>query len=140
MIYHDLEELNKIIFEMNDICSDNGILLGIYPRVDYFCYTMNDAYNEEFLCGKGIIYKYEKHNNPFLKELDRLIVKSDRKNLNYVKDRKYKYGDIMIRNEYLCYDCNKCDNFYVCKSDDFLDVFCMHNDYIKDEIMIVIDE
>lgn len=140
MIYHDLDELNMIIVEMNTLCSDYGISLQVYPKKDYFCYKLTDGLNEDFICGHGFIYQYEKHSNPFLEEIDRMIFKQDRKNMNYIKDKKYKYGDIMTRNEYLCYECNMSDLFYVCKTQDFLDTFCLHSDYLKDEVFSSVDE
>ena len=142
MLYHHLGDLNKIMIEMIRLGYQMGFQLSFVAGKKWIDYKVTNESNEEFNCGNGIIYKYKEHENKIFDEIDEMIDKEERKEFNYYKGKGkgYKYGEIIIRNEYLCYECRMINNFYVCKGDEFLDTFCMHTDFLKDEMMCMIDE
>lgn len=140
MIYHDLDELNKVIVSLNNYCSDMGFNITVTPSNNYFNYRITDENSKEFYVSSGLIYKYTKHNSKYLGMFDENILEGNRIEFNYMKDKSYKYGHILTRNDYVCNECKESKNLYVCKTFDFLDVFCLHSDYIKDEIMCLVDE
>ena len=133
MFYHELNKLNDVIKGMQDLCVEGGISLKIMARDDYFNFVMTDALSEDFIVNSGLIYKFKEHDVGFLKEIDKKIIAEDRFNFNYFRGNSYD-------NAYVCKGCVNNIEGFVCRAGDTVDVFCLHSDYLRDEISCYIDE
>ena len=130
MIHHELDDLNEILLKMKMNGLENGLQVEFKNCKEYFKYIIYNELSDNVEVCKGIMYKYDKHNNLELKIYDEMI---KAKKMIY-----WLYPD--IKNDYICFECMNNKEIYINKNEYAMEAFCVHSNYIKDDILFNVDE
>ena len=116
-------EINEIMIIFSKICFKNNVL----PFIDLNKHSFSYEYTFEGKIHRGLFFSLNKCEN--FTEKKKKIFK-----LNLVQFSQF--GSKFIINTYVCQNCIKGDGdeLFVHSTRHDIEVFCLHSDYIKDDI------
>lgn len=117
IVEHEDENLNNLMQQMLKYCIKNEIMINFINHKSYFGYRIQTELKEY----RGIITK---HNN---KQFEKYYENIDTNSENWIINNR------ITKNPYLC-----CNNSFINITKNYIEVFCIHFDYLEDEILSLI--